>query len=66
MTEQELATLRESLENVSSVLTGLLVMLITGEPLHDPRTQEMLRDLYGMAADACDCLYGQKMKRAID
>jgi hypothetical protein len=37
MTEHELATLRESLQDVSSALTGLLMMLTRGEPLQEPR-----------------------------
>jgi hypothetical protein len=66
MTEHELATLRESLQDVSSALTGLLMMLTRGEPLQEPRQQEMLRDLYGLAADACDRLRGVRAKRAIE
>jgi hypothetical protein len=63
MTEHELATRRESLSDVASALTGLLLGLHRQAPEEE---REILRDLYHLAHDAVDRLRGGPLKRVID
>jgi hypothetical protein len=63
MTESELSTLRESLSDVASALTGLLASLHRRAPEED---QEFLRDLFHLSADAVDRLRGYALTRALE
>jgi hypothetical protein len=63
MTDEKLAELRESLRDVASALTGLLLGLHRQAP---PEEREILRDLYHLAHDAVDRLRGVPTRRAID
>jgi hypothetical protein len=60
---EDLAELRESLQDVTAALTGLLVLLIKERP---PSQQGMLRELYTLTADTGDRLRGVPAGRAIE
>jgi hypothetical protein len=66
MIDQDIADLRQSLQNTTSVLASLLAILIKDGPLREPEQQEMLRALHSQAVDACDCVRECRLKLAFE